>query len=98
MHRRGDAHHREELPVEVGEVVVADLLADGRYRSIRPFEQPTGLRDAERTDGVTWVKSELGLVEFRGSKKNNLGDVGGAWSFVNPKVIKDAVDPDASRR
>jgi|UniRef100_UPI0037843773 hypothetical protein len=53
---------------------------------------------AESTDGVTWMKPELGLVEFRGSKKNNLVDVGGAWGFVNLKVIKDESDPDASRR
>jgi hypothetical protein len=53
---------------------------------------------AESVDGVTWVKPELGLVEFRGSKKNNLVDVGGAWGFVNLKVIKDEADPDASRR
>ncbi len=53
---------------------------------------------AESADGVTWVKPELGLVEFRGSKNNNLVDVGGAWGFVNLKVIKDESDPDASRR
>jgi hypothetical protein len=53
---------------------------------------------AESTDGVSWVKPELGLVEFRGSKKNNLVDVGAAWGFVNLKVIKDEADPDASRR
>ena len=53
---------------------------------------------AESADGVNWVKPELGLVEFRGSKKNNLVDVGGAWGFVNLKVIKDEADPDASRR
>lgn len=53
---------------------------------------------AESVDGVNWVKPELGLVEFRGSKKNNLVDVGGAWGFVNLKVIKDEADPDASRR
>lgn len=53
---------------------------------------------AESVDGVNWVKPELGLVAFRGSKKNNLVDVGAAWGFVNLKVIKDAADPDASRR
>ncbi len=53
---------------------------------------------AESVDGVTWVKPDLGLVEFGGSKKNNLVDVGGAWGFVNLKVIKDESDPDASRR
>lgn len=53
---------------------------------------------AESVDGVNWVKPDLGLVEFRGSKRNNLVDVGGAWGFVNLKVIKDEADPDASRR
>jgi len=53
---------------------------------------------AESVDGVRWVKPELGLVEFGGNKKNNLVDVGGAWGFVNLKVIKDEADPDASRR
>lgn len=53
---------------------------------------------AESTDGVTWVKPELGLVEHRGSKKNNLVDVGGAWGFVNLKVIKDEAESDATRR
>ena len=43
---------------------------------------------AESADGVNWVKPELGLVSFRGSKKNNLVDVGGAWGFVTLKVIK----------
>ena len=27
---------------------------------------------AESTDGITWIKPELGLVEFQGSKKNNI--------------------------
>ncbi len=40
---------------------------------------------AESTDGVTWVKPELGLVEFRGSRENNLVDMGGAWG-VNRSV------------
>lgn len=53
---------------------------------------------AESSDGVTWVKPELGLVEFCGNKKNNLVDVGGSWGFVNLKVIKDEADPDETRR
>lgn len=53
---------------------------------------------AESVDGVNWVKPNLGLVEFGGNKNNNLVDVGGAWGFVNLKVIKDESDPDASRR
>ncbi|MBK8094028.1 MAG: hypothetical protein IPK32_19180 [Verrucomicrobiaceae bacterium] len=53
---------------------------------------------AESADGLTWVKPNLGLVEFRGDRNNNLLDMGAAWGFVNLKVIKDDADPDASRR
>jgi hypothetical protein len=54
---------------------------------------------AESTDGLTWTKPDLGLVDFHGSKKNNLLDMGGeAWGFVNLKVIKDDADPDPERR
>jgi len=53
---------------------------------------------AESSDGVSWVKPNLGLVEFGGNKNNNLVDVGGAWGFVNLKVIKDETDPDPARR
>jgi len=53
---------------------------------------------AESVDGVRWVKPRLGLVEFRGSKDNNLVDVGGDWGFVNLKVLKDEHDPDPARR
>jgi len=54
---------------------------------------------AESADGVTWTKPDLGLVEHRGSKKNNLLDMDGqAWGFVNLKVIRDDADPDPARR
>ena len=54
---------------------------------------------AESVDGVTWTKPHLGLVEFGGSTTNNLLEMGGgAWGFVNLKVIKDEADPDPSRR
>ncbi|MCP5557580.1 MAG: hypothetical protein H7A55_07475 [Verrucomicrobiaceae bacterium] len=53
---------------------------------------------AESPDGLRWTKPSLGLVEFNGNKDNNLVDVGDAWGFVNLKVIKDAADPDPTRR
>ena len=54
---------------------------------------------AESVDGLNWVKPELGLVEFHGSTKNNLLDMGGeSWGFVNLKVLKDDADPDPARR
>lgn len=54
---------------------------------------------AESVDGVNWTKPDLGLVDYQGSKANNLLDMGGEdWGFVNLKVIKDEADPDPSRR
>jgi hypothetical protein len=50
---------------------------------------------AESKDGIRWTKPDLGLVEFRGSKKNNIVWAGlGALSFVpfkdgNPKCKPD---------
>lgn len=49
---------------------------------------------AESTDGFTWIKPELGLIEWEGSRANNLVHSDVAW--VN--VIKDEHDPDPSRR
>jgi len=54
---------------------------------------------AESDDGLTWTKPELGLVEHRGSRRNNLVDLGGQpWGVVNLKVIRDDTDPDPARR
>lgn len=54
---------------------------------------------AESADGLNWTKPDLGLVEYKGSKNNNLLQMGGGpWGFVNVKVLKDAADPDAARR
>ncbi len=53
---------------------------------------------AESVDGVTWTKPDLGLVRFRGSRRNNLVALGGDWGCINLKVIKDDADPDPQRR
>lgn len=54
---------------------------------------------AESADGLTWTKPNLGLVEFNGSRNNNLLDMGGeSWGFVNLKVLRDDADPDPVRR
>ncbi len=54
---------------------------------------------AESMDGVNWTKPNLGLVEYKGNKNNNLLAMGGGpWGFVNVKVLKDEADPDPARR
>ena len=54
---------------------------------------------AESEDGFHWVKPNLGLVEYRGNKNNNLILTDPApLGFVNLKVLADPADPDPSRR
>ena len=48
---------------------------------------------AVSTDGITWEKPDLGLVEVDGSRSNNFIQTDGFGS-----VLKDPHDPDPSRR
>lgn len=50
---------------------------------------------ATSLDGIHWTRPELNLVEFRGSKKNNILLKGCSWSL---SVIKDSRERDPSRR
>ncbi|KKL77578.1 hypothetical protein LCGC14_2033500 [marine sediment metagenome] len=50
---------------------------------------------ATSKDGIHWEKPELGLVEFKGSKKNNLLWVDGP---IGVGVFRDLHDPDPARR
>jgi hypothetical protein len=54
---------------------------------------------AESTDGANWTKPNLGLVEFKGSKDNNLVLLEpGPLGFVNLKVLRDDAEADPQRR
>ena len=54
---------------------------------------------AESDDGVKWTKPNLGLVEFKGSKNNNLILTDPApLGFVNLKVLADPDNPNPERR
>jgi len=58
---------------------------------------------AESRDGVKWEKPALGLVDFRGSKQNNLVKIEPAdepFARTNDfvSVIRDDEDPDPARR
>lgn len=52
---------------------------------------------AESTDGVTWVKPSLGLVEFQGGTDNNLVRLDPAIGVLNLKVLYEP-DDHPSRR
>ncbi|MBC8356371.1 MAG: exo-alpha-sialidase [Planctomycetes bacterium] len=56
--------------------------------------QPSFICCAESSDGIRWEKSELNLVEYKGSKANNIVLPG--WSQTS--VLRDPTDPDPARR
>ena len=53
---------------------------------------------AESTDGVSWTKTKLGLVDYKGNKDNNLLAVDPVVGILNLKVLHEPQDPDPSRR
>ena len=54
---------------------------------------------AESDDGINWVRPDLGLVEYRESKSNNLVLIEPApLRTINLKVIVEPDDPDPARR
>jgi hypothetical protein len=82
-----------------------DPRTSGTPRELRPYRRyvesdvELGVCYARSRDGIVWEKPELGLVEFEGSKKNNIimrrddsGDPGEAG------VIKDVREVDPLRR
>ena len=54
---------------------------------------PGGKAYAESDDGINWTKPNLGLMEFRGSKDNNLVPMRG-----RPMIHYDPDDPDPQKR
>lgn len=50
---------------------------------------------ATSTDGIHWTRPDLGLVDFHGSKHNNIVLKWASWTL---SVIKDAYASDPSRR
>jgi len=53
---------------------------------------------AESTDGVNWIRPKLGLVDYRGSKENNLLKLDPFIGTINIKVLHEPEDPDPARR
>ena len=54
---------------------------------------------ATSKDGINWDKPDLGLVEFEGSKHNNIVNLrGGNADFVALPLIYEPDEPDANKR
>ena len=78
-----------------------------RHPDAIPETQLSVISYAQSKDGLNWVKPELGLIEWRGNKANNIVLDGANASkqydrAVNnmdaPSVIRDDADPDPAKR
>jgi len=74
-----------------------------RYRA--PDNREMAICYATSKDGIKWNKPEMGLVEFEGSKANNIlwrgreGEGGEHWEGPHGTgIFKDLRDPDPKRR
>ena len=73
-----------------------------RYRV--PRNREMAICYATSTDGIAWVKPELGIVEYEGSRATNIlwrgiGDRGKFWEGPHGSgIFKDLRDPDPERR
>jgi len=89
-----------------GSIVQDEGIFKAWYVAIDPGypEDPTSRKwfrpaYAESADGVHWTKPDLGLVEYDGSRKNNLVLVeNGPLHMINLKVLVEPDDPDPARR
>jgi hypothetical protein len=59
----------------------------------KQVDKPTYMCVADSTDGIHWTRPDLGLVDFEGSRHNNIIREGRMF-----RVLYDPRDPDPSRR
>lgn len=71
------------------------MTLEQRQREYRdPPDREMAICYATSQDGIHWEKPQLGLVEYEGSKKNNI-----IWRGPHGAgVFKDNLDPDPNRR
>jgi len=69
------------------------------YNHGLPLAERTPILYATSADGIAWDRPSLGLVEFRGSKQNNiLMTHYGYHDLYSPSVLRDDRDPVPQRR
>ena len=73
-------------------------LADRPRVSYRGGGREEGVLYAESSDGILWRKPELGLVEFAGSRRNNIVMSRATHGIHAGGVLKDWRDSDPARR
>ncbi len=103
---------RQDRPWEGNLIRVATVFYDedqGRFRlwytseNVKPSPGDRWERSgqivcyATSRDGYRWTKPNVGRVDFNGSTRNNILD-GRSWPGFKGGIIRDAHDPDPSRR
>ncbi|MDE2636763.1 MAG: hypothetical protein OXI30_10395 [Chloroflexota bacterium] len=73
-------------------------LTQRPQQSYGESEREEGLLYATSVDGIHWRKPELGIIDFEGSKANNLVMRRATHGLHAGGVLKDARDPDPARR
>ena len=68
-----------------------------RGDDLHTAETPMTVCYAESRDGITWIKPNLGLVEFRGSKDNNIMWMGQEALAFAPFLDTNPATPPAER-
>lgn len=104
--RPGPPGSHDEVILYYGTVIrIGDtfyMWYNGNHGPLRPlngFERTfTVLCYATSKDGVNWEKPNLGLVEFNGSKANNIVDFPEPLLWSTAAVLHDPEDPDPARR
>ena len=105
--RRGDANAPDAWAVQFYGSVIREgdtfrlwyvAAGNDRFDGDVPRSSPWRVAYAESRDGIHWTKPNLGLVEYEGSRDNNLVLLAPRLGVVNVKVLLDPDDPDPDRR
>jgi predicted GH43/DUF377 family glycosyl hydrolase len=96
----------EGVAAITGPYVYGTVLREGaKFRLwYQVLNQGNHVGYAESDDGIAWTKPELGLIEFQGSKANNLvvsafqPEVAGGGHCHNPGVIQRPDETDPQKR
>jgi hypothetical protein len=97
--KAGGCFHRETEWEMLGAHASCFVNCDGKWRLYYSSKTDRGkqvLAVATSDDGVTWERPDVGVVEFGGSKKNNLVDVE-SESFGEFCIFVDPTAPDEGR-
>jgi hypothetical protein len=90
--QRGEPIIKREKPWEAMAISVNTLIHDGgKYRLWGGSQKSATEKFAcyfESTDGKTWTRPELGLIDYDGNTKNNLYKAPGGFIFIDPTATE----------